>query len=388
MIDSTPVFAPSAALALLCLAVPAPAGASDLGEDQARESIRRATVSLSVEHVLGWAYEGNTWVRGAQETAAVGEEGFPDKDNVRAVCLGREKGYYVFFTLRSFVDPFYPNPSIQGVAEPPLGPDGRPARMPPGPIGDSDAIRDARLIRYGKMQFVRYEDLGGGKFRVASKADVVTLFDAMPDGPVSLKARTITSPFGAPEEVHGGGKYSRPHEDISVEEHFRRIELGQAGGGLFRFVGSHDVTLIYVPESALGAGGAKDIPTLGIEQPSLAVDLCLQRSRALFGFDFLLMGQETLDKVQRYRPPAGGQFPGFEKLAGILGLALEPQTLLMLKAVDTTLAKVLPDPGNVKTIRDVWRCWLTVNPQTLAEIGTELLPILRGTCPPPARGRD
>jgi hypothetical protein len=57
-----------------------------LDEDQ----IRKATASLCVEHVLGWAYSDNLWTRGAEEGAAVGEEAFPDKGNVRAVCLGKE----------------------------------------------------------------------------------------------------------------------------------------------------------------------------------------------------------------------------------------------------------------------------------------------------------
>lgn len=339
--------------------------------------IRKATVSLSVEHVLGWAYEKNVWSRGTPEVAPVGQEGSPDRNNVRAVCLGKEQGYYVFFTLRSFIDPFYPNPAIQGVTDPPLGPDGVAVKLGGAQISDSDAMRDARLVRYGTMRFARYEDMGGGKFRVAAKAEAVTIYDAMPEGPVTLN-RGMLGFGGAPEETHGGGKFSRPHESISVEEHFRRLELGQAGGALFRFVGKHDVALIYVPEAAFDGKDSAPVPTLGIDRPSVAVDLCLQQSRSLFGFDFLLMGQETLDRIQGYRPPRGGEFPGFERLGGILGLAMDPQTLMMIKAVDSALVRVLPRPEAVKNIRDLWSFWNTIRPDDLGKIAKDLFPMIRG----------
>lgn len=341
----------------------------DKPQDIDEERIRKATVSLSVEHVLGWAYEGNIWRRGKAEAAAIGAEGFPDRGNVRAVCLGREGGYLVFFTLRSFVDPFYPNPSIQGVAEPPVDPEGRPVNPAGKEIGDSLAMRDARLIRYGEMQLGRYEDVGGGKFRVAGKAEVVTVFD--PEAP-------MTSKWFTPEETYRGGKFKRPHKDVSVEEHFRRKESGESGAALFRFVGKHDVALIYVPETAFGEGAEARISTLDIAQPSAAVDLCLQQSRSLFGFDFLLMGQETLDTISGYRPPKkGGEFPGFEKLAGILGLAMDPQTLAMIKAVDTALNRVIPPPKTIGDIRQVWIFWKTIRPDVLAKIGGDMAQVLQ-----------
>lgn len=342
------------------------------------DQIRKATASLCVEHVLGWAYSDNLWTRGARESAAVGEEAFPDKGNVRAVCLGKEGGHYVFFTLRSFLDPFYPNPAIQGLPSFPVGPDGDPVEMGPAEIEDSEAVRDAHLIRYGKMRFAWYEDLGGGKFRVANKVDSVTLYDAMEEGPVSLNQPWLGM-GGAPEEKFRGGKYRRPHEQVSVEEHFRMRELGLSQGAAFRFIGTHDVAMIYVPEGAFAGGGAPPPPSLGIEQPSLAVDLYLRHSRSLFGFDFVLMGQETLDKVRRYRPPdAGDGAGGFEKLGCILGLALDPQTLMMIKAVDTALDEVLPPPEAVEDIRALWAYWKTIRPDVLVRIGRELVPIMQG----------
>ena len=183
---------------------------------------------------------------GGEKTGVVGERAL--RTTMRAVCLGG-RNYYVFFTCaRSWT---IIQPSIQAWPEAP-GPDSSPQ--------DAPGRRGLRCHRDALFIFWKYSSCGtrsgAGSSGVASKAGR-HLFDAMPDGPVSL--RRVPSRARWPPEESRGGKYSRLR--ISVEEHFRRIELGRVP------VKPHDVTL-HVPESAL-KGGA-DIQ-LGIEQPSLAV---------------------------------------------------------------------------------------------------------------------
>jgi hypothetical protein len=375
-----------AALALIIPVLPLRAQSDPAITDQ---MIREATVRMSVVYALGWQYSGNTWNKGKPEPGEIGGRGTPDMEaGVRAVCLGREtidgSDYFVFFALRSFVDPFYPSPIIQGWSTSPLAPDGT-VLPPPSSEGlspeHSDTIATNWLtgtVRYGRIDFTWYEDIGGGQFKVRAKLPSTVFHD-------QEEVKVVQGEwFGHPQEKHLGGTYSVPQENFRVKDHFDMQKDGLEGraAGL-RFYENHDAVLIYVPKKTFEHAKQPDPPHLGLTHPTIAVDVALRRPEHLFGFKFVLLGQETLDQIQRYRPP-NFELSGFEKAAGFVGMAMDPATLGMLKRVDAVLAVALPDPSRFSKWTDLRVYYKTLTGRDLAMHGIQLISQLLGVPPTPA----
>ena len=300
-----------------------------------QKTIVDATWSLYAWQVIGSQYDAPYWTKGTDEKAKVGAKGQTDRDkSVRAICLGQEGNYYVFFTLRSFVDATFPNLFVQGVKEVPLGEDGNPLK--------EDALISQPPVRYGGLCLTFYEDQGGGIIRVANKVSGITHADSRTPKYFGRKGLKTYLPHS---ETIESVKYETPHEKISAKEHLR---LQKEPNITIRFIEEHDIAILYVPVSIFEG---KQISTLGIKNPTLSVKLMLEHNKELFGFKFILIGQETLDLIKKYTPPENVNLGGFQKLAMIAGLALDPETLNMIHIVDELLKEIIPD--NLKTLSEV-----------------------------------
>lgn len=345
----------------------------------AEEAIGRATVRMAVTYAVGWQYSGNVWKKGVGEPAEVGQSGTPDlTSGVRAVCLGQESidgaDYYVFFCLRSFVDPFYPSPVIQKSDFDIYGPDG--SRMSPPAKVDLSPQASEKLtmnwlsdsIRYGRIEFTSYAHLGAGKFKVVSKTPVTVFHD-----PGEVKV-VNGEWLRHPKESYNGGVYPVPNIEFGVSEHFAMQEDAKQGrvAGL-RFYEDHDAILIYVPKAAYLQNEHAEIPFhLGLNHPTVAVDLALRRPDQLFGFPFVLMGQETLEQIRDYLPPEY-EGAGYVKAFNLLCLAMDPRTLSMLEGVDAALDALLPDPSKIASWNELRLYYATLNGSQLGEMGAKLL---------------
>jgi hypothetical protein len=296
-----------------------------------------ATWSLYVWKVLGWQYESPYWTKGVEEKGNIGEKGNPEPlKNVRAVCLGEEEDFYVFFTLRSFLDPSFPNLHIQGVNDAIHDRNGKDF--------EEDAITKEEYIRYGGLSMVYYEDYGGGTSKISSKFSGITHFDkASPKDYINKDYINSVKKYVRNYETIDNVKYERPNKFISAQEHLRFQKETKI---LIKFVGEHDVALVYVPKSL----SAKPIHTLQIANPTLTVRLALEHNRELFGYKFILVGQETIDLIKCYTPDKNLTFPGFQKLLIVAGLALGDDNLRMLKKVDAALNSTISD--QIKTARN------------------------------------
>ena len=347
------------------------------------QRIKEATVKLAATYVIGRQYSGNTWHKGQAENGGIGELGTPDDKGVRAVCLGKEMidgdEYFVFFALRSFVDPFYPSPVIQGVGIEPLDSEG--GRIPiPADLSQSTEKSETLdvnwltpFLRYGRIDFTWYESSGGTPVnKITSKLSVTAFSD-----PGDIKV--VEGPFfGPPSEDYGGGKYPRPQVDFSVKDHFemqKAVAEGRSAG--LRFYEDHDATLIYVPRATFTHQKQPEPQHLGLQHPTIAVDLALHRTEELFGFKFILLGQETLDQIRLYHPE-DYELSGMEKAIGILGMAMSPATLNMLQRVDAVLASTLPDPAVISKWTDLRVYYKTLSGQDLGKMGIALVSELLG----------
>jgi hypothetical protein len=169
-------------------------------------------------------------------------------------------------------------------------------------------------------------------------------------------------------EKYNDVSYERPHEDISVDTHYAIQEKGKQLGYIMYF-DNHDVALLYLPIVRLTDIKATMPPTLGIKHPTLATDLCLRRSEMLFGFKFNLIGQETLDAIRAYRPIKDAvDFPGLNKLMNIIGLALDPTTLKIIRIVDNAIDEVIPENGKIKDVMVLWEQWKVLDVTNLSKI--------------------
>jgi len=370
------------------VSVPAPAVAEPPATRVVREGvgeveealIKKATAGMAATYAVGWQYSGNDWQKGESERAEVGQEASSEpKDDVRAVCLGKEnvggRDYFVFFALRSFVDPFYPSPVIQGLQDiHPLDRGGNPIRLEDFKTlternsGDESKRGISELIRYGRIDFVWYESLGGGPRNPVEAKVTVTVFHD-PDEVRVIKGNR----FWHPKEEYEGGIYPRPHTHFSVEDHFQMRDASRSGvDGRVRFYDDHDAVLVYVPEQVFLDQGQRLPPSLGLEHPTLAVDVLLRRPVDLFGFEFVLVGQKTLDEIRAYRPH-DFRLTGYEKMAGIVGLAMSPNVLSMFKTVDSILDAALPDPRRIPDWAALMNFYLTLDNADLADIGLQLV---------------
>ena len=353
------------------------------------EVIREATVRMAVTYAIGWQYSGNVWKNGIGESAEVGQLGTSDVTRgVRAVCLGKEtidgSDFYVFFCLRSFVDPVYPSPVIQGSDFEVFGPDGnlfpktKVETMAKGLAPEaSDQLGVNWLtdvVRYGRIEFTGYENLGGGQFKVISKLPVTVFHDPGDVKVVNGKW------FGHPEDTYNGGVYQMPNETFGVSEHFamqRDAKEGRVAG--LRFYEDHDAVLVYVPQAAYTGHEQMELPHhLGLTHPTLAVDLALRRPDQLFGFKYVLMGQETLNRIRDYQPTkyAGG---GFGKAVNLLGLAMDGRTFGVLKVIDSALDGALPDPSKFDTWQELHLYYTTMNGADLGRIGGKVVSEMLGS---------
>ena len=83
-----------------------------------------------------------------------------------------------------------------------------------------------------------------------------------------------------------------------------------------------------------------------MNNPTLSVKLMLEHNKELFGFKYVLIGQETLDLIKSYTLKDDPKLSGFHKIIKIVGLALDIDTLFMLKTIDSALDTVgagIPD---------------------------------------------
>jgi len=294
--------------------------------------IKSSTWSIYVWKVVGWQYDSPYWEKGSKETREIDEIGQTQRDKtIRAVCLGKEGDFFVFFTLRAFVDPAFPNLFVQAVDEKLLDSAGKPFSQV--------AVASESYIRYGGIELVSYDDQGGGIFKIKNKVNGITHFDA--NDPTSYGRGYIDKykPGSGFYQKIGNVQYEIPHKRISAEQH---IEMQKTPKISVKYVGEHDVALVYVPVALFVNGIPTD--TLELNNPTLSARLMLEHNRELFGFKFVLIGQETIDLIKNYAPSDKGQvyLPGFQKLFMVAGLALGPETLDILKKVDSTLDQIIP----------------------------------------------
>lgn len=328
--------------------------ANSISSTISENDILRSTVSIYVWQVLGWYYKESQsplWTKGSEELAAVGKKSSPKEKNVRAVCLGEENGQYVFFTLRSFIDPAYPNPFIQGISTTPLGKDGQSIFS-----GEPASGVKGQLTRYGGISLAWYKDLGGGDLVVEQKVSIVTHADM--DSPKDYGSMK----YMASTEKINNISYEVPHEKISAAKHLSLQKAFQQGlNATIKVFDSHDVALVYVPKSAFQPEYTP--PSLGIANPSLVSQLFLEHSQEIFGFKFVLMGQETMDLIRGYTPPKiiPSEMSGFEKLFVIAGLAMSSTTIVKLKIIDAALNSAIPNEFlKVKNIDDAKMAALSI----------------------------
>jgi len=311
------------------------------------EQIEKATWMLYSWKVLGWQYDSPYWTKGCEEKGDIEQARTADPaSKVRAVCLGLEEDYYVFFTLRSFVDPAFPNLFIQGV-------DGIPRNRDKTLVTDKD-VKSESYIRYGGISLVHYVDVGA-LHKIGNEILGVTHCDQ--ENPKSY-GRLIGSQYMRDfYETINNVKYENPHKHVSAKQH---LELQKKPKVIIKVVDEHDVALIYVPKH-LFKGVVVD--ALGMKNPTLSVKLMLDHNKELFGFKYVLIGQETLDLIKSYVPEKTdekhSEFSGFQKIIKIAGLALGPETLHILKTIDSALDTKIPDEiltakDRVKAGQIVW----------------------------------
>lgn len=332
-------------------------------------NIKQSTAALFTEQVLGWQYssaKSQRWTKGVDEKGAVGDSATAGDRSVRGVALGIEADHVVFLTLRSFVDPLYPNPAIQGMKTAIV--DEKGSFVDPS-IDDTDR---AKFVRYSRIKLMWYEDLGGGKSKIQRLIEGVTEWDKAPPNCNGLGFFQLEQ-----KEDYKGGTYKRPHEDISVAQHFCFQDMGTNKLSV-RFFDSHDIALVYVPTKLFETQKRGLPPTLGLKSPTIAADLALRKSENLFGFKFNLIGQETLDSIRLYRPTKNSpEYPGFSKFLNLAGLALDPSTFKMLIAVDTALDQVLPETHELKSVQELWAFWKTIDKDRLLKIAVTVAMIKR-----------
>ncbi len=296
-------------------------------ESISEEQIEKATWMLHSWKVLGWQYDSPYWTKGSEEKGMIGQARTADPaSKVRAVCLGLEEEHYVFFTLRSFVDPTFPNLFVQGVELVP--------RKKDESIFTDEEVANQSYVRYGGIALIHYADVGA-LHKIENKLLGVTQCE---QGNPHSYGRLPGSQF-LPKyyEMIDNVRYENPHQHISASQH---LELQKKPKIIIKNIDEHDVALIYVPKHLFKN---HDIDSLGMKNPTLAVKLMLKCNRELFGFKFVLIGQETLDLIKTYVPKYNekGQtaYPGFQKIIHIVGLALGPETLHMIKIVDSAVDK-------------------------------------------------
>lgn len=325
-------------------------------------NIKQSTAALFTEQVLGWQYyntQSQRWTKGVDEKGVVGDSATVGNRSVRGVALGIEANHVVFLTLRSFVDPLYPNPDIQGMKTSIV--DEKGSLVDPS-LDDSDR---SKFVRYSRIKLMWYEDLGGGKSKIQRLVEGATEWDKAPP-----KNNGLAFYQREQKEDYKGGTYKRPHEDISVAQHFRFQDMGTNKLSI-RFFDSHDIALVYVPTNLFETQTGGLPPTLGLKSPTIAADLALRKSENLFGFKFNLIGQETLDSIRVYRPTKSSpEYPGFAKFLNLAGLALDPSTFRMLVAVDKALDQVLPETHELKSVQELWAFWKTIDKDKLLKIAT------------------
>ena len=283
------------------------------------EKIGKATWMMYTWKVLGWQYDSPYWTKGSEEKGEVGQRRQSDpSSNVRAVCLGLEGDYYVFFTLRAFVDPAFPNLLIQEVTGIPLDREKKPF--------SEKEIETESYIRCGEISIVRYEDVGA-LHRIVYKVSVVTHCDK--ETPKVYGRYPGRSYLRGYHETIDNVRYEIPHEKVSAKKH---LELQTMPTITMQFLGENDVVLLYVPKNLF-----KDtyIDTLGINNPTLSVKLMLEHNTELFGFKYVLIGQETLDMIKSYTLKDDARLSGFHKIIKLAGFALGIDTFYMIKTIDS-----------------------------------------------------
>jgi len=309
------------------------------------EKIGKATWMMYSWKVLGWQYDSPYWTKGSEEKGEIGQRRQSDpSNNVRSVCLGLEGDYYVFFTLRAFVDPAFPNLLIQEVEGTPLDRDQKPF--------SEKEIKTESYIRYGEISLVRYEDVGA-LHKIVNKVSVVTHCD--PKTPKTYGRYPGRSYLPGYRETIDNVSYEIPHRKVPAKKH---LELQKNPKITIQFIGEHDVALLYVPKNLFKDAS---IDTLGMNNPTLSVKLMLEHNKELFGFKYILIGQETLDLIKSYTIKEDSRLSGFHKIIKIAGLALGIETFYMLKTIDSALSTVdagIPDEilkGRKEAVQIVWR---------------------------------
>ncbi|MST99526.1 hypothetical protein FYJ85_21085 [Victivallaceae bacterium BBE-744-WT-12] len=353
--------------------------------------ITAASCSMAVRQIVGYSYKAPERHCGKWEEGLVGnrrQKPQPQKNEpeIRAVALGEENGYYVFFTLRSFLDPFYPSPIIQNMPTSVVNSTGKEEEVNYEKNtsaynkevinNSSNKIENHPYIRYSELQLVWYKDNGGGVQEIIQRWELVSAFDH-----AEPKDHTSWTGFKK-KESYGSGVYERPHNNISVEKHFALQAVGGQDNrdkpsntlkAYVKYYDDHDIALLYVKVPV----DQTPIPTLGLKNPTIACDLALKRSERLFGFKFNLIGKETFQLIQDHRCPkqpiAGGS--GFLMLAG---LAMEPSTFTILLTVDKAIAIALGPVPN-RTLAGVWDFYSTIDDKKMALIATEVGKQLLGT---------
>ena len=288
--------------------------------DLFKDKIVDSTYSLYVWKIIGYQYGGPFWEKGIKDTARIGQKRRIEnnKENVRAVCLGEEKGYYVFLTLRSFLDPTYPNIFLQGIE-----------KVPEFPV-----------IRYGGLMLTAYEHQGGGVEKVENKVKCIT--HSVTGNPTYSGIKETINLFIKKEKIKGA-TYEVPHEKITAKKHFN---LQKEENVEIEYSKKHDIALIYIPKKMF----SQPVKTLGIKNPTLSYQIILEKNVELLGFNFVLIGKETMELITNYRPVADEKYHGINKLINVAGLVLGSETLYMLKMVDETLDKSIPEKlGKVNT---------------------------------------
>ncbi len=362
--------------AIVSMLVGAILGSTLSADESVVAKIRNSTWSLKVDCVVGFEHDSPTWRRPRT-----------DKDGklieheklIRAVCLGTEDDKLVFFTLRSFIDPFYPNPFIQGLPSNSLS-----FR---GSSKDSEYKTGSRsnVIRYGTIQLENVAHGGGGILRsVLSTNSLITHYD---------ERRRFDK---------------RPHAGLDVATHDYFYEKGKDHAIEISTFGFHDVVLIYVPTalvenplatpdekqkaanlwrqieefrtelSALpdGAEGRQGVTetirhlkmrlpynlpqmidqrSLNLTHPTATTRLALERGEELFGVPFYFMGAQTLSSVVNYKGMEiirervikedivkTGAFPTIGRIVEG-ALAMAPKAFAALKMVDDALGLVFKD---------------------------------------------
>ena len=334
--------------------------------------IKQATCAFFTEQILGWRFskeESQQWTKGFEENGQLGSRATVGDRRIRAVALGTESDYVVFMTLRSFIDPIYPNPAILGV-------NGSLTDQEKNEINFSDGGTDrSKYVRYGRIRLVWYEDLGGGASKINRVINAVTEFDK--NAPKRYDDLPSWKVWQSPEEEEfNSGKYKRPHEAISVADHVHLQQLGTNKAEL-RFFENHDIVLIYLPKKLFETQKQTLPPTLGLQCPTVSTDLALRKSEKLFGFKFNLIGEETLGSIRSYRPANDSpKYPGLEKLVDIAGLALAPSTFQMLKYVDKAVNTILPNTRQLTSLKAKWEVWHAIGNVDLLNMARLIAPLM------------